>query len=148
MQSNAERRQHVRYPRIKPILLENFDTGKYYQGVLFNYSQGGICFESDTLFRPGTPVCIELPENTETKLGPEVYVGYHAEDEQDDSMCEGVRVQIKWCRESTGLDALSQFQIGAKFNYPVYHDRFQKLINRSRAQSERLRKLRRPEHLI
>ena len=148
MQDNAERRQHVRYPRIKTIILENFDTGKYYQGVLFNYSQGGICFESDTVFSPGTPVCIELPENGSNRLGSDVYVGYQAGDDQDASLCEGVRVQIQWCRQATGFDALSQFQIGAKFNYPVYHDRFQKLINRSRAQSERLRKLRRSEHPV
>lgn len=50
------------------LKIENCDSGTYAYGRMYNYGAGGIYFESDVAFQPGTQVRIDI-ENPGNGLG-------------------------------------------------------------------------------
>ena len=54
------RRAEQRFQSKAPVMLEDFRTGFYYNGILYNYSIGGGYFESKYAPRPGRKIHIKV----------------------------------------------------------------------------------------
>lgn len=93
-----DRRASKRFNHETPIGIENCDLGTYSYGRMYNYSQGGIYFESDTPYQTGTRVRIDIEES---KAGLDVD-HYFAE--------------VKWCTEISAAVVLYDYGIGAEFD--------------------------------
>jgi Tfp pilus assembly protein PilZ len=83
MESNPEQRNNTRFKHEAPVKLENFEIGVFHRARMFNYSDGGLYFESDYLISPGTELYIGI-NNSPYAQEPYVYECYRAE--------------IRWCR--------------------------------------------------
>lgn len=80
------------------LKIENCDSGTYTYGRMYNYSAGGIYFESDVAFQPGTQVRIDIE-----KPGSGLFT-------------EHLAAKVKWCREISAAVVLYDFGIGAEFD--------------------------------
>jgi hypothetical protein len=81
-----------------PLVIENCDSGTYSYGRMYNYSQGGIYFESDTPIQTGTRVRLEI-EKSKIGLDADHYFA-----------------EVKWCAEITAAVVLYDYGIGAEFD--------------------------------
>ena len=81
-----------------PLVIENCDSGTYSYGRIYNYSQGGVYFESDTPFQAGTRVRIDIEKS---KIGLDAG-RYYAE--------------VKWCAEISAAVVLYDYGIGVEFD--------------------------------
>ena len=52
MESNPENRETPRFEHEATVMIENYPSGKYYEGRMYNYSRTGMYFESDAPIRP------------------------------------------------------------------------------------------------
>lgn len=57
---NHERRAKARLTLVAPVNIKDITTGATYTARMFNYSNTGIYFESDSLINPGTPVQVGI----------------------------------------------------------------------------------------
>jgi hypothetical protein len=57
---NPERRAKARLAHVAPINIRDIRTGATYQARMFNYSDTGIYFESDSLINPGSAVFVGI----------------------------------------------------------------------------------------
>jgi hypothetical protein len=89
------------------IKIENCDSGTYTYGRMYNYSAGGIYFESDVEFQPGTQVRIDS-----AKPGGGLFT-------------ENLTAKVKWCREISAAVVLYDYGIGVEF------DRLMNRLNRN-----------------
>ena len=84
--------------------------GTYSYGRMYNYSQGGIYFESDTPFQAGTRVRFDIEES---KIGLDAHQ-YIAD--------------VKWCAEISAAVVLYDYGIGVRYdldvNVPNYINKF------------------------
>ncbi len=53
MTALAYQRNSQRFEVKAPVMLEDFRTGFYYKGIIYNYSADGVYLESDYAPRPG-----------------------------------------------------------------------------------------------
>ena len=72
MHSHSEQRDHNRFYREATIMIENYPTGKYFEGKMYNYSKSGMYFESDFAPDPGTDIFIGI-EKSPFSAGHDVY---------------------------------------------------------------------------
>ena len=72
MKSNPEQRDDTRFHHEATIMIENYPKGKYYEGRMYNYSRGGMYFESDFAPGLGTDVFIGI-ENSPYSSDHDVY---------------------------------------------------------------------------
>ena len=93
-----DRRASKRFDHDTPLVIKNCDSGNCSYGRLYNYSQGGIYFESDTPHQAGTHVRIEI-EKSKSDLDAGLYF-----------------VEIKWCAEISAAVVLYDYGIGAEFD--------------------------------
>jgi hypothetical protein len=87
------------------LKIENCDSGTYTYGRMYNYSTGGIYFESDVAFQPGTQVRIDS-----AKPGKGLF-------------SDPLTAVVKWCQEISSAVVLYDYGIGVEFD---------RLMNRSR----------------
>ena len=80
------------------LKIENCDSGTYAYGRMYNYSAGGIYFESDVAFQPGTHVRIDI-ENPSDGLNLGHLLG-----------------EVKWCEEIAAAVVLYDYGIGVEFD--------------------------------
>ncbi len=80
------------------IIIEKCDSGTYTHGRMYNYSSGGIYFESDVAFEPGCQVQIDI-ENP--------HDGLHSGD---------LLGKVKWCEEISAAVVLYDYGIGVEFD--------------------------------
>jgi hypothetical protein len=99
--STGEQRDATRVKHEADILLENFPAGTQYKAKMFNYSRGGLYFESDYAPLPGSEIYIGI-ERSPYDASPDIY-----------------RVQVCWRRELTAPDSRYAFGVGAKYHYPI-----------------------------
>lgn len=83
------------------IIIEKCDSRTYTHGRMYNYSSGGIYFEADVAFQPGTQVQIDI-ENPSDVLGS-----------------GQLRGQVKWCEEIAAAVVLYDYGIGVEFDRPM-----------------------------
>jgi hypothetical protein len=81
-----------------PLVIENCDSGTYSYGRMYNYSRGGIYFESDTPFQAGTRVRFDI-EKSKISLGADHYFA-----------------EVKWCAEISAAVVLYDYGIGVEFD--------------------------------
>jgi hypothetical protein len=101
MNATAEQRDTTRVKHKASILLENFPSGAHYQAHMYNYSRGGLYFESDYAPLPGTEIYIGI-EKSPYDFGPDLY-----------------RVKIRWRKELSGQESKYTFGVGVKYHYPI-----------------------------
>ena len=73
MNAFYDHRASKRYQRKSPVMLEDFRTGFYYNGTMYNYSDDGIYFESNYAPRPGRKIHIKVDDLPELRT-PHVYL--------------------------------------------------------------------------
>ena len=102
MESIADHRYESRRKFKAKILLETFSTGTYYEGKMFNYSIGGMYFESDYAPLPGT----------------EIYIGI--ENSPYDASADIYRAQVRWRKELPAEHSRFNFGVGVKYSQPIH----------------------------
>lgn len=60
MLDNFEKRKAIRIEHTSPLQIKDLKSGTIYEARMFNYSDGGIYFESDGFFEKGTPLYIGI----------------------------------------------------------------------------------------
>jgi hypothetical protein len=96
--SADNQRASQRFAREAAVIIENCDSATYTYGRMYNYSAGGLYFESDIAFQPGTKVRIGL-EKPDDFLGP-----------------DHLMASVKWCAEITAAVVLYDYGIGVEFD--------------------------------
>lgn len=93
-----EHRSSERFNHEAPVVIENCQTGQFYDGSMYNYSRGGMYVELDKFLKPGTiiRIVVEKVENT--------------------SQEEFCQAKIIWCREITGAVVLYNYGAGIQYN--------------------------------
>ena len=93
-----DQRANQRFNHEAPLVIENCDTGTYAYGRMYNFSKGGIYFESDTPFQTGTRIRFDIEKST-----------IDLETDQDSG-------EVKWCAEISAAVVLYDFGIGVEFD--------------------------------
>jgi hypothetical protein len=93
-----DRRASKRFNHDTPIVIKNCDSQNCSYGRMYNYSQGGIYFESDTPYQIGTRVRIGI-ERSKSDLDAGLYFA-----------------EVKWCAEISAAVVLYDYGIGAELD--------------------------------
>jgi hypothetical protein len=93
-----DQRASQRFAYEAALKIENCDSGTHTYGRMFNYSAGGIYFESDVAFHPGTQVQIDIE-----KPGNGLNIDH-------------LTAKVKWCQEISAAVVLYNFGIGVEFD--------------------------------
>jgi hypothetical protein len=72
MESRPDQRADTRYRHDTAIMFEHYPSGRYFEGRMFNYSRGGMYFESNFAPEIGTEIFIGV-ENSPYTSGHDVY---------------------------------------------------------------------------
>ena len=96
--SPDDRRASKRFAHEAAIIIENSDSRTYTYGRMYNYSSGGMYFESDVAFEPGSQVQIDI-ENPGEDLHSGRLLG-----------------EVKWCEEIAAAVVLYDFGMGVEFD--------------------------------
>jgi hypothetical protein len=94
----SDQRASKRFSYEVPLVIENCDSGTYSYGRMYNYSQGGFYFESDTPYQTGTRIGIDIEKS---KIGLDA--GHYF-------------AEVKWCAEISAAVVLYDYGIGAEFD--------------------------------
>ena len=62
MNVDKERRKHERIPCETPILHNTSPADFFYKGIMYNFSKGGLYFESNEDLLPGHEISISIKE--------------------------------------------------------------------------------------
>ena len=101
---NPEKRVYARFTQESPIVHEQYNTGNYYGARMYNYSRGGMYFESDVALQPGTDLYIGIEDSPYAHM-PDIY--------------EGFRAVVRWCSQVRRQNAMYGYGIGVKYLNPV-----------------------------
>ena len=93
-----DQRASERFNHETPLVIEDCDSGTYSYGRMYNYSKGGIYFESDTPFQTGTRVRFDI-EKSNIDLEADQYFA-----------------EVKWCAEIIAAVVLYDYGIGVEFD--------------------------------
>ena len=99
--TNSEQRDATRVKHTANIMLENLPAGTHYKAKMYNYSRGGMYFESDYAPLPGT----------------EIYIGI--EKSPYDSSPDMYRAQVRWRQKLLEQDSQYSFGVGVQYYYPI-----------------------------
>ena len=97
MNPTTDQRDELRQKHESPILIEEFPSGKCYEGRMVNYSICGMYLQSDFRLEPGSDIFIGI-ENSPYSANHDIY-----------------RAQVIWCRELSEDIALFRYGIGVKY---------------------------------
>ena len=93
-----DQRARQRFVYEAALKIENCDAATYTYGRMYNYSAGGIYFESDVAFQPGTQVQIDIG-----KPGKGLDINH-------------LTAKVKWCQEISAAVVLYDYGIGVQFD--------------------------------
>lgn len=99
--AKSEQRGTTRVRHKADILLENLPAGTHYEAKMYNYSRGGMYFESDYAPLPGTEIYIGI-EKSPYDASPDIY-----------------RAQVRWRRELATKESRYTFGVGVAYHYPI-----------------------------
>ena len=97
----AERRAGGRINCDAPVIIENCQTGAYYDGSMYNYSRGGMYVEMDFPLKPGSVIRIAVEK---------------AKDSSRPNSCQAKTV---WYKEIPGAVVLYNYGIGIQYDSTV-----------------------------
>jgi hypothetical protein len=80
-----------------PVTIENCDTGEYVYGRMYNYSLGGMYFETDYPLDAGSEIRVAIRKSTN---GP----GF-----------DHFRAKVRWCQEISGAVVLYNYGVGVQY---------------------------------
>jgi hypothetical protein len=107
MPEQTEKRSRDRHNQKAYIAWTFFNTDHFFRGKLLNYSESGLCFESEFKLRPGATIYIRLD-----KFSPDPY---------NCKLHEGFRTvtlgEAKWCKEIYVVGS-HKYAIGVKYFQP------------------------------
>jgi len=103
---NDDQRASQRLAYEAAVKIENRDSGSYTYGRMYNYSAGGIYFESDVAFQPGTQVRIDI-EKPSSRLITDHFIA-----------------KVKWCQEISAAVVLYDYGIGVEFDRAKHDGKF------------------------
>jgi hypothetical protein len=98
-----DQRASMRFELEVPVIIKNCDCGTYAYGRMYNFSRGGIYFESDAAFKPGTCVRIDIEESQNSLAADRYYA------------------TVKWCKEISDAVVLCDYGIGVEFDRHINH---------------------------
>ena len=101
-----DQRTSERFNCEAPVVIEDYQTGKKYDGSMYNYSRGGMYVELDYPLKPGSQVRILMEEKT-------------ANDHPESCLAQTV-----WCREIPGAVVLYDYGIGVRYDLDVNNPNF------------------------
>ena len=96
-----DQRTSERYNSEAPVVIEDCQTGKQYDGSMYNYSRGGMYVELDFPLKPGSQVRILIENKTDTGR-------------PGSCLAETV-----WCKEIPGAVVLYDYGIGVRYDLDV-----------------------------
>jgi Tfp pilus assembly protein PilZ len=97
---NEEYRDNTRFDHEAAILIDNYPSGSYHHAKMFNYSEGGMYFESNVPFKRGSIIIFGI-ENSPFENCPGVY-----------------RAIVKWCKKLPNKSSIYYYGIGVEFFKP------------------------------
>ncbi len=80
-----------------PVTIENCDTGEYFYGRMYNYSLGGMYFETD----------YPLPSDAEIRVA--------IRKSENGPGFDHFRAKVKWCEEITEAVVLYTYGVGVQY---------------------------------
>ena len=92
-----DRRASKRLTYEAPVTIENCDTGEYFYGRMYNYSLGGMYFETDYPLAQGAEIRVAIRKS---KNGP----GF-----------DHFRASVKWCTEISEAVVLYNYSVGVQY---------------------------------
>lgn len=98
-----DQRASKRFDHEAPLIIKNCDRGTYAYGRMYNFSRGGIYFESDAAFKPGTCIRIDIEESQNSLAADHYYAA------------------VKWCKEISDAVVLYDYGIGIEFDRRTNH---------------------------
>jgi hypothetical protein len=101
MDTVPDLRDNERIKHKTDILFENYFSGTHHKARMYNYSIGGLYFESDYAPLPGTEIYIGI-KNSPYDAGADLY---HA--------------RVKWRKQLTPVASDRHFGVGVQFCRPV-----------------------------
>ncbi len=96
-----DQRTSERFNCEAPVVIEDCQTGKQYDGSMYNYSRGGMYVELDYPLKPGSQVRILMEEKTKT---------------ESPGSC---LAQTVWCKEIPGAIVLYDYGIGVRYDLVI-----------------------------
>ena len=99
--SPNDQRNSERFNCEAPVVIENCQTGDYFDGSMYNYSRGGMYVELDHPLKPGSEIRIIID------------AGSHI------ANAESCMAKIVWCKEIPGAVVLYDFGIGVQYDLDV-----------------------------
>ena len=91
-------RASKRFDHEAHVIIKNCDCGSYTYGRMYNYSRGGIYFESDMAFKPGSCVRVDIEDSNSGPAADHYYA------------------TVMWCKEIVDAVVLHEFGIGIEFD--------------------------------
>ena len=105
-----DQRTSERFNCEAPVVIEDCQTGKQYDGSMYNYSRGGMYVELDYPLKPGLQVRILMEKKRKAERPGSCLA------------------QTIWCKEIPGAVVLYDYGIGVRYdldiNSPNYASRF------------------------
>lgn len=97
MQSNPENRETPRFAHETTVMIENYPSGMYHEGRMYNYSRAGMYFESD--FDP--------------TVGTDLFIGI--EDSPYSSSHDVRRAKVVWCNKLPDKASFFYYGVGVRY---------------------------------
>ena len=98
MELNPENRETPRFEHEATVMIENYPSGKYYEGRMYNYSRAGMYFESD--FAPA--------------VGADIFIGI--ENSPYSSSHDVRRAKVMWCKKLAEKASFFYYGVGVKYS--------------------------------
>jgi hypothetical protein len=108
--SKHDKRASKRLTYDAPVTIENCDTGEYFYGRMYNYSLGGMYFETDYPLQPGTEIRVAIRKSAN---GP----GF-----------EHFRAKVRWCEEISEAVVLYDYAVGVQYAFAFSHPKKSKKL--------------------
>ncbi|OQY51479.1 MAG: hypothetical protein B6230_04830 [Desulfobacteraceae bacterium 4572_89] len=108
MENPSEKRQHERYELQLPVSLYRYDSqDQYYEGIIYNYSNGGMYLETNEKIDIDEEVFVRIKNYDQNSKGPEKYEKYSG--------------YLKWSNELGTSSPGGQYGYGIEYAEPVYY---------------------------
>ena len=98
MNTSTEHRKSKRFEHKATVMIEDEAGGYICYGQMVNYSSGGMCIGSDTIYNMETPINIRFAKAL-YKAAPKTYHG-----------------KVRWCKELARGDFEYYYSLGVKYD--------------------------------